>query len=259
MTGVAAPGNLLMSPAEDTSGAMSEKSTRKVKRARWVAPSLLSPPVKGLETMNRLFGTQQVQATGTPARRRLRRSAQLQPTATPPDTPVCPVAQMVAPPTPVSPATLTVTSGRTRGETVEIPQSAGVWVDLGRADDAAYTLGDDPQLSRHHARLWTLDGCPAIADLDSTNGTRVNGVRISTPVWLRPGDVVRVGTATLEVRSTVRTAENTSTGDEPWGRPVCPHCGTSNPAVSGTDRSESSTRCLHCHTWYGDNRQQRAA
>jgi pilus assembly protein CpaF len=49
------------------------------------------------------------------------------------------------------------------------------------------------EISRRHASITFVDGRHIIADLDSTNGTFVNGRRISTPITLRDGDVIDLG------------------------------------------------------------------
>ncbi|MEM1210241.1 MAG: ATP-binding protein [Planctomycetota bacterium] len=54
----------------------------------------------------------------------------------------------------------------------------------------------DPTISRRHAELTPDDGHWVLRDLESSNGTFVNGVRLSSPRTLQPGDQVRVG-ATL--------------------------------------------------------------
>ncbi len=51
----------------------------------------------------------------------------------------------------------------------------------------------DKQVSRKHARLEKYDGQWFIEDLGSTNGTLVNGHRLTEPATLSPGDRVRVG------------------------------------------------------------------
>ncbi|WP_058270844.1 FHA domain-containing protein [Olsenella massiliensis] len=58
---------------------------------------------------------------------------------------------------------------------------------------------DEPYVSATHAR-FTLQG-PALVleDLDSTNGTLVNGHPINQPVTLRDGDEVQVGDAIMRV------------------------------------------------------------
>lgn len=52
---------------------------------------------------------------------------------------------------------------------------------------------DNPDISRRHARLVKIENGYQIEDLGSSNGTYVNGERISAPRILQPGDQVRLG------------------------------------------------------------------
>jgi hypothetical protein len=72
---------------------------------------------------------------------------------------------------------------------------------LGRQIDGVGALAGDDEISRSHARV-SLDaaGFCAIEDLGSTNGTFVNGLRISGPQTLAEGDTIEVGATTLVVR-----------------------------------------------------------
>jgi pSer/pThr/pTyr-binding forkhead associated (FHA) protein/tRNA A-37 threonylcarbamoyl transferase component Bud32 len=71
---------------------------------------------------------------------------------------------------------------------------------IGRAESGDGRLGDDPELSRRHARLTRgTGGQLTIEDLGSANGTWVNGIAIGEPQALEEGDSVRVGKTTLEV------------------------------------------------------------
>jgi FHA domain len=54
-------------------------------------------------------------------------------------------------------------------------------------------------VSRRHAVLRRSGGSVVVEDLDSTNGTFVNGERIRGPIKVGPGDQVRVGRTTLEI------------------------------------------------------------
>ena len=58
---------------------------------------------------------------------------------------------------------------------------------------------EDPEVSRRHAVLRRSGGSVVVEDLDSTNGTFVNGERIRSPITLGPGDQVRVGRTMLEI------------------------------------------------------------
>ena len=63
---------------------------------------------------------------------------------------------------------------------------------VGRAPDSSVALLDS-EVSRHHARLRLVAGQVEVEDLDSTNGTRVNGDLLHAPVTLRTGDRLEVG------------------------------------------------------------------
>jgi predicted component of type VI protein secretion system len=85
--------------------------------------------------------------------------------------------------------------------------AAGTWLEvtdellIGRHADGLGRLGNDEEISRYHARL-SLDAGPlcTVEDLGSTNGTFVNGYRISVPQTLKQGDTINLGDSTLVVR-----------------------------------------------------------
>lgn len=60
---------------------------------------------------------------------------------------------------------------------------------------------EDPLISRRHALIRSAGGRIQIEDLGSSNGTWVNGERITTPKWLEPGDLIKVGETTFEVEA----------------------------------------------------------
>jgi hypothetical protein len=57
---------------------------------------------------------------------------------------------------------------------------------------------DEPTVSRRHARLTFRDGGWIVQDLDSTNGTRLNGQCVGR-CRLRPGDELELGDQVLRV------------------------------------------------------------
>lgn len=70
---------------------------------------------------------------------------------------------------------------------------------LGRSPEADFLL-DDPYASMFHLRL-TMDGdTMSLADLGTTNGTYVNGRRVTNPLVLNAGDSVQVGKTIMEVK-----------------------------------------------------------
>jgi hypothetical protein len=71
-------------------------------------------------------------------------------------------------------------------------------VTLGRASDNHVVLLDT-YVSSYHARLDLRDGEWWLADLDSRNGTLLNGVPITKSVPLADGDVIGVGQVELKL------------------------------------------------------------
>jgi predicted component of type VI protein secretion system len=69
--------------------------------------------------------------------------------------------------------------------------AVGVSLTIGRAPDNAVTI-DHPAVSSHHACLFFKSGVVILEDLNSTNGTFVNGQKTTRRV-LRSGDVLQVG------------------------------------------------------------------
>jgi predicted component of type VI protein secretion system len=67
---------------------------------------------------------------------------------------------------------------------------------LGRNRHASIVLGDK-KASRHHARIISLGGVVELEDMDSSNGTLLNGKPV-TKRMLRDGDEIRIGTTTIQ-------------------------------------------------------------
>ncbi len=70
---------------------------------------------------------------------------------------------------------------------------------LGRSEEADLVLAD-PYASDFHMRLLAQDNGIVLHDLGSTNGTYVNGRRVTAPTELRRGDTIQVGKTVMEVR-----------------------------------------------------------
>lgn len=68
----------------------------------------------------------------------------------------------------------------------------------GRAPDCDIVLSDE-RVSRRHGSLTSRKGALIYTDLASTNGSFVNGMRV-TEIVLGTGDVVRLGNTTLTIR-----------------------------------------------------------
>ena len=84
--------------------------------------------------------------------------------------------------------------GLPTGKTIEI----GATTIIGREDDVGIRLDGDEFASGQHARIDPRPDGVWVEDLGSTNGTFVNGERI-TAQRLEAGDVVRVGQTELRL------------------------------------------------------------
>lgn len=68
---------------------------------------------------------------------------------------------------------------------------------IGRDSSSCDLEITDSKVSRTHARISLKDGAVFIEDMETTNGTQVNGLRISEPIELLSGDEVVIGGAHL--------------------------------------------------------------
>ena len=72
-------------------------------------------------------------------------------------------------------------------------------LDIGRGSSKAIHP-DDTYISQEHARIYSRNGSWVVEDLGSTNGTYLNQRKVTMPVEIAPGDRIRVGKTTIEVR-----------------------------------------------------------
>jgi FHA domain/DUF1707 SHOCT-like domain len=63
---------------------------------------------------------------------------------------------------------------------------------IGRAPDCDCHL-TEPSVSRRHAQLRRVDETWLLRDLGSSNGTRLNGMRVTEEIEVRPGDQLTLG------------------------------------------------------------------
>lgn len=103
--------------------------------------------------------------------------------------------------------------GRRRGAGTKTPRGLQVlepveWAGRAMAMAPHVTIGRDPDstlpiadnyLSHQHARIVERDGDYLLEDLGSTNGTYLNGKRMTAPAPLRRGDRVQAGNLLVEV------------------------------------------------------------
>src|SRR5829696_2453456 len=79
---------------------------------------------------------------------------------------------------------------------------------VGRLDALELVL-DDSSVSRYHAEVRATDRGWRVRDLGSTNGTRLNGVRLGNGQWpLRMRDLLQFGEVAFIVETLQEDAEN---------------------------------------------------
>ena len=71
-------------------------------------------------------------------------------------------------------------------------------ITVGRNETCDIPMPDDTYVSGLHARFYRDAGALYVDDLGSTNGTYLNGSKVTTPMPLTPGDSVQIGRTILE-------------------------------------------------------------
>lgn len=74
----------------------------------------------------------------------------------------------------------------------------GEEITIGRAATCTIGMLDDSFVSQLHARIFRDAGSTMIEDLGSTNGTYLNGKRLTTPERITKGDRVQIGSTVFE-------------------------------------------------------------
>ncbi|MBN1289728.1 MAG: FHA domain-containing protein [Actinobacteria bacterium] len=95
----------------------------------------------------------------------------------------------------VRPQLVVVTSESGQGAKYNLGRA----VSIGRAPDCEIII-DDTYISNKHASIYESGGAYLVEDMGSTNGTYVNGRKISYPLELRPGDRIKIGKSVFEFK-----------------------------------------------------------
>ncbi len=111
----------------------------------------------------------------------------------PPSGPVTPISVMDAPI-----ASLLVRSGSLKGKRLTVRTPV---VNIGRAEYNDLVI-PEPSVSAAHAKLQRREGIWVLSDLGSTNGTYVDGERVTEETPLGPGAAIRFGEVTTLFEST---------------------------------------------------------
>jgi two-component system response regulator HydG len=153
---------------------------------------------------------------------------------------------------------LKVVDGPERGRALELDATRPRRALVGKSPTCDLVLSDS-MVSRRHAAFELVGMRLQVTDLGSTNGTQVNGVAIES-AYLTGGEVLRVGSTTLEVEPRVGTAPPEASsrgfgrlvGSSPRARAVyvlCEQLASSEVPVviegeTGTGK-ELTAECLH--------------
>ncbi|MEO6505221.1 MAG: FHA domain-containing protein [Terrimesophilobacter sp.] len=89
-----------------------------------------------------------------------------------------------------------ITSGAKAGQ--ELPLT-GEPITIGRSGESGLVIRDD-YTSTHHARLLLWGEDWVLQDLDSTNGTFLDGVRVTIPTHVPLNTPIKIGTTSFELR-----------------------------------------------------------
>jgi hypothetical protein len=100
---------------------------------------------------------------------------------------------------------------------------------LGREQTSADLVIPDPGVSRRHARVLAQPDGVIVEDLGSSNGTYVNGERISGPVEVGTGDEVQLGATILGIQGGTAPTALMPAGSPPTER----HPGPPQPPPAG--------------------------
>ncbi|MCS5723210.1 FHA domain-containing protein [Herbiconiux sp. CPCC 203407] len=91
---------------------------------------------------------------------------------------------------------LVITSGPKSGSEISLGSEP---LTIGRSSDSSVVIRDD-YTSTHHARLMIWGDEWVIQDLDSTNGTFLDGNRVTAPVHIPLNTPIRIGATSFELR-----------------------------------------------------------
>ena len=114
----------------------------------------------------------------------------------PPSTPVITPSGGAMPSAGAAATQLVITSGVAAGTVVPLDEDT---LTIGRSGGSSLVIVDE-YTSTYHAKLSRSGDQWMLTDLDSTNGTKVNGSRITGTVIVPPFTPVTIGTTTFELR-----------------------------------------------------------
>jgi len=113
-------------------------------------------------------------------------------------------------------------------------------VTIGRVQGNDIILGKG-NVSKKHSRLILKDGRFIVVDLKSTNGTYVNGRKVTSPLVVKPGDKIYIGDFTINIEGEGGT-QHSVVARSPSNEPAAPndfiHAPPPPPATAPAARPE---------------------
>jgi pSer/pThr/pTyr-binding forkhead associated (FHA) protein len=88
-------------------------------------------------------------------------------------------------------------TGRTAGTFIDIAGKRELLIGRGASCDVVIS---DEFASNMHSKLVLVGEDWVLQDLNSTNGTFLDGRKVTTPATIRQGATIRIGTTTFELR-----------------------------------------------------------
>lgn len=143
---------------------------------------------------------------------------------------------------------LKVTAGPYKGRIFSFAQHDTFLI--GRNPDAHLCLPDDRYFSRNHCLLEMNPPHSFLRDLNSTNGTFLNGQRVKD-AYLKNGDRIQCGETILVVEVTTTSLSETTHDDLPPTRPIlvmveCLNCGRREQAQASAADEHLTFLCEDC-------------
>ncbi len=124
---------------------------------------------------------------------------------------------------------LVVTTSPLSGRTIEVSAEK---TSVGRVEDNQVVL-PDPSISSHHCELTSIGDEIFVKDLNSTNGTFINGDQIKEGT-VKPGQTLRLGVVELRIESGKKQMDQ--------ARPAGVKIGEGSPAGPVLDKNKAFTK-----------------
>lgn len=95
------------------------------------------------------------------------------------------------------PTHIQMLTGRSAGSKIDLGEKKEILI--GRNPGSDLMISDE-FASNMHAKLVLVGDEWVLQDLNSTNGTYLDGKKVTTPVTMRAGATIRIGTTTFDLR-----------------------------------------------------------